>query len=74
MTSAQWPKDADHPVRTPITHQRVGDCLASDATTWFHWSDYLSAEGPVATEGLQSAPGPVKGGSSIGTYSGNHEY
>ena len=33
----------------------------------------MPVEGPIATEGLQSAPGPIEDGISIGTHSGNHE-
>ena len=39
----------------------------------FHGSDCLPAKGPIAREGLQSAPGPIEDGSSIVTHSGNHE-
>ena len=66
-------KDVGHQVITSITDKRVGDGPVSDTASWLHGSDCLPAEGPIAGEGLQKAPGPVEDDSSIGANSGNHE-
>ena len=73
--SLNWGTECgDHPAGAPLTYQRVGSHLVSDATSWFPGSDGMSVEGPIARRGLQSTPKPIDNRIYGSPWNGNHEH
>ena len=61
-----WP-----PRQTPLTYQRDGDCMTSNAAAQFCWGDCMFTEGSSTWRGSQ--PRHIGDGSTDRAYHSNHE-